>query len=77
MQSLAIVIAFDVGEQVPASGVTRCIAGAMDEFRFQTAEEAFHRGVIPAVAFAAHRLHDAIVFQSFAAAVVAAARGRG
>src|SRR3954452_7998085 len=53
-----IVVAFDVREQITPRGLAIGIIALMDQLRFQGAEEAFHRRVIPAICLAAHRLRD-------------------
>ncbi len=57
---LNIVIAFDVGEQVPSGLVPGRPSSLVDEFDLEGVEEAFHRGVVVAAAGSAHgrcRLH--------------------
>ena len=54
----SIVIAFDVREQIAPCGRAIGVVALMHEFGFQGAEEALHRGIVPAICLAAHRLRD-------------------
>ena len=54
MRSLAIVKAFDVIEDFPACLLARDKGTAIDQVEFKAAPEAFHGGIIVAVALAAH-----------------------
>jgi hypothetical protein len=56
MKPQTIVISFDVGEQVVPGGIPGSVASLVHEFSFQSAEAAFHRGVVPAIALPAHGL---------------------
>src|SRR5208283_4503579 len=53
---LTIVISFDVSEQVMPGSFPGWIASVVHEFSFDSAEAAFHRGVVPTISLAAHRL---------------------
>ena len=53
-----IVIAFDISEQVAPCGITIGVVALVDELGFQCAEKALHRGIVPAIRLAAHRLGD-------------------
>ena|ERR1051325_3333855 len=55
MGALAVVESFDVIEEFGAGMSLILKAGAIDQFEFQGAPEALHRGVVIAIAPAAHR----------------------
>jgi hypothetical protein len=54
MKPLTIVVSFDVGEQVVPGNIPGWVASLVHEFSFQSAEAAFHRGVVPAISLPAH-----------------------
>ena len=58
MDPPTIVIGFDVPEQVAPRGITIGVLALVDQFGFQGTEGALHRGIVPAVCLAAHRLGD-------------------
>lgn len=53
MKTLPIVVDFDEFKQLTAGLSTRLEAGMGDKLGFEGAEEALHRGIVKAVAFAA------------------------
>ena len=57
MGALAVVKAFDVIEDFGARLVVADKVSAIDKVEFEGAPEAFHGGVVVAVAFAAHGAH--------------------
>ena len=59
VSALAIVEGFDVIEDLGASLAAGVEVAAIDQFEFESAPEAFHGGVVVAVAFAAHRGDEA------------------
>ena len=58
MKPLTIVISFDVNERVMPGSFPGWIANEVHEFGFDRAKAAFHRGVVPTISLAAHRLDD-------------------
>src|ERR1700736_5689240 len=56
MKPLTIVVSFDVGEQVVPGGIAGWVASQVHEFRFQSAEAAFDRCIVPAISLPAHGL---------------------
>jgi hypothetical protein len=56
MQAPMIVEAFDPANDVEPSLGAGFVAELIDAFDFQRLEEALHRGIVPAVGLAAHRL---------------------
>src|SRR3989442_7437237 len=54
MSALAIVERFDVVEDLGSSAGATVKAAAIDQFQFEGGPEAFHGGIVIAVAFAAH-----------------------
>ena len=56
MEPLAIVVSFDVDEQVVPGGIPGWVASLVHEFGFQSAEAAFHRCVVPTISLPAHGL---------------------
>ncbi len=56
MKPLAIVISFDVSEQVMPGSIPGWITSFMHEFGFDRAKAAFHRGTVPTISLPAHRL---------------------
>ena len=56
MDPLTIVVSFDVGEQVMPGSIPGWITSLVHEFGFDRAKAAFHRGVVPTISLAAHRL---------------------
>src|SRR3954447_17628459 len=60
MATLAIVKGLHVLEDDPAGRLPGRKAGAVNQLGLERAEEALHRRVVPAVALAAHRLHDPV-----------------
>ncbi|MGB6175687.1 MAG: hypothetical protein WBF43_04975 [Methylocella sp.] len=50
----AIGVSFDGGEQVVPCGLPDWAASLMHESRFQSAEAAFHRGIVAAISLPAH-----------------------
>ena len=63
MGALAIIEHFDVIEELAARLSARGEVATVNEFQFEGALEAFHGGVVVAVAFAAHRSHQAGIIQ--------------
>src|SRR5947209_2928503 len=63
MPPLTIVEDLDVLEDVAPGLIAGLIVTMMDQFSLQAVEEALHGGVVPAVAFAAHRTHHAVLDQ--------------
>ena len=58
---------FDIGKEVAIWPLSCCIVTVMDELDFERIEEALHRGIVVAVALAAHRGPEAadwIIFRS-------------
>jgi hypothetical protein len=55
---LPIVVAFDIGEQVAPRGIAIGVLAVVNELGFQSTKEALHRGIVPAISLAAHRLDD-------------------
>src|SRR5215469_7718308 len=53
---LPIVVPFDIGEQVAPRGITIGILALVHKLGFQSAEEALHWRIVPAISLAAHRL---------------------
>jgi len=75
---LAVIISFDVSEQVAASRLPADVVGVVNQLGLQGVEPAFHRGVVPAIALSAQGRHEAIRFQQRAVitgGVLAAAIG--
>ena len=66
MDPLTIVVALDIGEQVPPGGIPIEVFALVNEFGFQGAEETLHRRIVPAVSLAAHRLDDSCGLQDVA-----------
>ena len=62
VEPLAIIISFDVGEQVPLGGFTGRVGSVMDELGLQGMEPAFHGCVVPAIALSAHRRNVPFAF---------------
>ena len=54
MGALAVIERFDVVEKSGASLLACDEVGAINQFEFQSASEAFHGGIVVAVAFTAH-----------------------
>jgi hypothetical protein len=52
------VIAFDMTEQFAPRGIAIQVFAVVDQLGFQSAEEALHRRIVPAIRLAAHRLGD-------------------
>jgi hypothetical protein len=78
MQPLAIVISFDVDEQVMPGSIPGWITSLVHEFGFDRAKAAFHWSVIPTISFPAHGLGHAGCGEKFAViggGVLAAAIG--
>ena len=63
MQPDSVVEYFDVLENRGARFGARREIFVMNQFRFQRTKEAFHDGVVPAVALAAHAANHAVFFQ--------------
>src|SRR3954470_12285300 len=63
MSPLTIVEDFDVLEDVAPGLVAGLVVAMMDQFGLQAVEEALHGRVVPAVTFAAHRTHHAVLGQ--------------
>src|SRR4051812_8484511 len=55
MATGSIVVTFDVGKDIAFGLLACCILAMMDELSFERVEEAFHRGIVVAIGFAAHR----------------------
>ena len=55
---LAIIVAFDIGEQVAPRGIAIGVLALVNELSFQRAEEALHWRIVPAIRLTAHRLGD-------------------
>jgi hypothetical protein len=49
-----IVIAFDISEQFAPCGIAIGVFAVVDQLSFQSAEEALHRRIVPAIRLAAH-----------------------
>ena len=56
MKPLAIVVSFDVGEQVVPGGIPGWVASLVHEFGFQSAEATFHRCIVQAISLPTHGL---------------------
>ena len=73
-----IVIAFDIGKQVAPRAIAIGVFAVVNQLGFQSAKEALHRRIVPAVSLAAHRLDDSGGLQDvaiLASGVLAAAIG--
>src|SRR5215831_1010052 len=73
-----IVIAFDISEQVAPRALAVGVFAVVNQLGFQSAKEALHRRIVPAVSLAAHRLGDGNRLQDvaiLAGGVLAAAIG--
>ncbi len=55
MEAVGVVEAFDVDEQASPGLFFGGMDAVMDAFGFERVEEALHRCILPAIAFAAHR----------------------
>ncbi len=66
MQALRIVELFDPVDQIEPALCTGCVMPAMHPFDFKRLEEAFHRGVIPAIGASTHVLHHPVLIDQFA-----------
>src|SRR6266478_6294111 len=66
MAPRSIVEAFDIGKDITCGFLSCCIMPVMDELGFERVEEALHRGVVIAIAFAAHRGPEAGGLQQLA-----------
>ncbi len=69
MESLSVVEDFDVVEDGFSGRVTGGIVFMVYAFGFQGVKEALGDGVVPAVAFTAHALLDAVLLEQFSVAV--------
>ena len=49
MKPLAIVVSFDVGEQVVPGGIPGLVTSLVHEFGFDRAKAAFRRGIVPTI----------------------------
>ena len=65
MDALPIVEAFDPVDDIEFGLGARFVANPMDAFNFQSLEEAFDGGVVPAVGSPAHRLNHLVVLDQF------------
>ena len=59
MTSLPIIVDFQVLKERTPSLLMSKVDGTADAFLFTRAEEGFHQGIIPTIAFAGHADHDA------------------
>ena len=66
MKPLTIVVSFDVGEQVVPGSIAGWVASSVHEFSFQSAEAAFHRGIVPAISLPAHGLNHPVGAENLA-----------
>ena len=65
MDALPIVEAFDPVDDIEFGLSARFVANPMDAFNFQSLEEAFDGGVVPAIGSPAHRLNHLVVLDQF------------
>ena len=69
MEALSVVEDFDVVEDGFSGGFTGRIVFMIHAFGFQGVKKALGDGVIPAVAFTAHALPDAVLLEQFSVTV--------
>jgi hypothetical protein len=59
MKPLAIVVSFNVSEQVMPGSIPSFVASLVHKFGFDRAKAAFHRRIVPAISLPAHGLDHA------------------